>query len=257
MRSKSAGKRPLEPGGDDDMVCGLDVCDELNERSSDAFVNDCKVEYTDEVTGVTLLRDDVAIARTDEMASYENFKAHEEVTDETCASRAGCKPISCQLRDTNKGDNECVEVRSRVVARDIENGTDHHFAGTPPLALVRYVISRGATLSKTGIRRQLMVLDAKRACLQADTLTETYVKPPHLRDTERHWLLKKCMYGTLPAETRRQHLVQKVGADIGLLCSSKCPCAFGHSSLDLDMVVHGDDSSSLDVVTISIGCLRN
>ena len=29
----SAGKRPLEPGGDDDMVCGLDVCDELNECS--------------------------------------------------------------------------------------------------------------------------------------------------------------------------------------------------------------------------------
>ena len=26
-------KRPLEPGGDDDMVCGLDVCDELDECS--------------------------------------------------------------------------------------------------------------------------------------------------------------------------------------------------------------------------------
>ena len=44
-----------------------------------------------------------------------------------------------------------------------------------------------------------MVLDAKRALLQADALTETYVKPPHLRDTERCWLLKKCMYGTLLA----------------------------------------------------------
>ena len=29
MRSISAGKRPLEPGGADDMVCGLEVCDEL------------------------------------------------------------------------------------------------------------------------------------------------------------------------------------------------------------------------------------
>ena len=35
MRVISAGKRPLEPGGDDDMVCGLDVCDELQEYSSD------------------------------------------------------------------------------------------------------------------------------------------------------------------------------------------------------------------------------
>ena len=68
MRSIRAGKRPLEPGGDDDMVCGLDVCDELKEHSSDAHVNCCKGDYTDEVTGVTLLRDDVANARAEEMA---------------------------------------------------------------------------------------------------------------------------------------------------------------------------------------------
>ena len=62
VRSISAGKRPLEPGGDDDVVNGLDVCDELNEYSSDAYVNDCEQTCTDEVTGVTLLRDDVAQA---------------------------------------------------------------------------------------------------------------------------------------------------------------------------------------------------
>ena len=68
VRSISAGRRPLEPGGDDDMVCGLDVCDELDEYSSDAYLNDCERDYTDEVTGVTVLRDDVAKARTEEMA---------------------------------------------------------------------------------------------------------------------------------------------------------------------------------------------
>ena len=30
----SAGKRPSEPGGDDDMVCGLDVCDELDDSAT-------------------------------------------------------------------------------------------------------------------------------------------------------------------------------------------------------------------------------
>ena len=49
------------------------------------------------------------------------------------------------------------------------------------------------------------------------------------------------MYGTLPAAAGWQHLVQKVGTDIGLLSSCNCPCAFGHSTRDLDMVVHGDD----------------
>ena len=50
MRLISAGKRPLDPGGDD-MVCGSDVCDELNECSSDACVSDREGDYTDEVTG--------------------------------------------------------------------------------------------------------------------------------------------------------------------------------------------------------------
>ena len=49
MRSMSAGKRPLEPGGDD-MVCGLDVCDDLNGNSSDAHVNNCEGDFIDEVT---------------------------------------------------------------------------------------------------------------------------------------------------------------------------------------------------------------
>ena len=86
-----------------------------------------------------------------------------------------------------------------------------------------------------------MVLDAKRAFLHADALTETCVKPPHLRDTERRQSPKKCTYGTLPAAAGWQHLVQKVGTAIGLLSSSNCPCASGHSTRDLDMVVHGDD----------------
>ena len=49
------------------------------------------------------------------------------------------------------------------------------------------------------------------------------------------------MYGTRLAAAGWQHLVQKAGTDIGLLSSSNCPCAFGHSTRDLDMVVHGDD----------------
>ena len=86
------------------------------------------------------------------------------------------------------------------------------------------MISRAATRTKTGNRRQLLVFDAKRAFLHVDALTGTYVKPPHLRDTDRCWLLKVCMYGTLLAAARSQHLVQKVSTDIGLLSSSNCPC---------------------------------
>ena len=82
---------------------------------------------------------------------YEKFKASEEVTDETCVMRTGRKPISCRWKDINKGEDERVEVRSRSVAREIkQKGADSYSAGTPPLSLVRCVISRAATLSKTG-----------------------------------------------------------------------------------------------------------
>ena len=47
MRSISAGKRPLEPdGGDDDMVCGLDVCEELDECPSDVYVETIATEIS-------------------------------------------------------------------------------------------------------------------------------------------------------------------------------------------------------------------
>ena len=70
MRSIHIGKQPLEPGGDDDMVCGLDVCDELNENPSDVFVNDCEGDYIDEVTAGTLLRDDVELSCFEYKSQY-------------------------------------------------------------------------------------------------------------------------------------------------------------------------------------------
>ena len=148
-----AGKRPLDPGGDKDMVCGLDVCDEIDELDdnscSGTYVNDREGDFTDEVTGVTLLRDDVAKARMEEMKWYEKYPAFDEVTGETCVLRTGRKPISCRWRDINKGDSERVEVRSRLAAREIKQKViDSYFAGTAPLALVRCVLSRAATLSK-------------------------------------------------------------------------------------------------------------
>ena len=97
------------------------MCQELKEYSSDTYANDSERDYTDAVTGVTLLRDDVATARTEEMVWYDK----EEVADETCVSRTGRKPICCRWRDINKGYSERVEVRSRLVARRNTTGSTH------------------------------------------------------------------------------------------------------------------------------------
>ena len=83
-------------------------------------MSDREGDYTDEVTRVTLLRDDVARARMEEMKWCEKFQAFEEVTDEKCVLRTGRKPIFSRWRDINEGDNERVEVRSRLVPREIK-----------------------------------------------------------------------------------------------------------------------------------------
>ena len=112
-------------------------------------------------------------------------------------------------------------------------------------------------LVEVQLARQLLcrssVSGSKQAFLLADALTETSVKPPHLRSTERCWRLKTYMYGTLPAAAVWPHLVQNVRADIGLLVSSSCPCALGHKNRDLDMVVHGGEFILLDPRKTSVG----
>ena len=127
-----------------------------------------------------------------------------------------------------------------LIVRDFkQKGTDSYFAGTPQNG-VRYVISRVVTKTTTGRRRPLTVLSVKRALLHIDALIETYVEPPHLRDTERCQRLKKCMYGTVTAAAGWQHIVQKIGADNGLLSSRTCLCAFRRATRDLDMNLQSD-----------------
>ena len=106
VRPTASCKRPLEPGGDDDMV-----------RRGNAYVDDCDGDFEDEMTAATRSRDDGAKARAEEMAWYDRCEACEEVIDETCLSRTGRKPISCRWKGIN---SERVEVRNRLIAREIK-----------------------------------------------------------------------------------------------------------------------------------------
>ena len=65
-----------------------------------------------------------------------------------------------------------------------------------------------------------MVLDAERAFLHEDALTDTYVKPPHLRDTERSRLLKNaCMAQFLKQPSIATPTFRKMGQT--LACSAQ------------------------------------
>ena len=70
----------------------------MTSSTTNVYVLDCKGDYADEVTGVTLLRGDVAIARVEgNFVVRPVLEAFGEVTDETCMSRTGRKPISLSM----------------------------------------------------------------------------------------------------------------------------------------------------------------
>ena len=68
--------------------------------------------------------------------------------------------------DTNKGSDEVPVIGSRLVARDFrEKGDkDRHdlFAATHPLELKRMLLSKAASLHRSGKRRKLLFIDVKR-----------------------------------------------------------------------------------------------
>ena len=58
----------------------------------------------------------------------------------------GKAPITVKWVDVNKGDDDCLLYRSRLVARELRlRGQDSIFAPTPPLEALRTVLSMAAT----------------------------------------------------------------------------------------------------------------
>ena len=123
--------------------------------------------------------------------------------------------ISVRWVDTNKGDDICPNIRSRLVARQIRGaGEETIFAPTPPLETLRTVISLAATDlpgrapccrdPDSNERMQISAVDISRAYFNASTegCAPTYVQlPSEDKDSARGMcgLLLKHMYGTQAA----------------------------------------------------------
>ena len=158
------------------------------------------------------------------------------LTDETCRQENGAEPSDVDGKPSTKDDSDRVEVQSPLIAGEIkQQGTDSNFAGTS--AGTRTLLDQqGCDANGTRRRRH----DAKRACLHADALTETYVKPPHPRD-------KRTIVAT--EELHVRHAPRSSGLATHCterwcshwLAQLKQPCAFVRATLDLDMVVHLND----------------
>ena len=104
---------------------------ELNQADEDSHADDHKVAW-DDVKNIQLDIEKVRHARNLEMGFICARKVYKYATKAE-AKRLGHKIIGVKWVDTNKGDEESENYRSRLVAQEFRNkGGTGFFAATPP-----------------------------------------------------------------------------------------------------------------------------
>jgi hypothetical protein len=218
---------------------------ECNQKEAEAENFD---EYAwDDVNDIPLPLDQVKAARKEEMGHMKG-KIFKVVKREEAWRITGRAPISTKWVDTDKthGTGEPM-IRSRWVARDFkdpkEKDREDLFSATPPLEMIRLMLSRQATVRKDGKERKTMYLDIKKAHLAPLCMTDVYVELPAEAEVKEdecgkliHWL-----YGCRPAAQAWEEHYSALLVKNGFERLKTVPVAFTHPVRDLNGVVHGDD----------------
>ena len=172
------------------------TCEEeldLNDSDKEEEVHD-EEEFFDEVTGLALETKPVHKAMTEELGEYDKHEVYEVVTVASCVATTGKQPEDCRWRISNKGDAMAMDIRARLIARQMKKrtkGWESVFAGTPPLWAFRALCSSVRSHRKNQRKpRKLRILDIKRAFFHAIHSGSVHVMPPHLRGTCMCWRLK-------------------------------------------------------------------
>ena len=159
-----------EDGGDDKIgprpQCGIDI---LKEELDALSFKDGVAYARDDVTGTVLLPDLVVQARLEEMTYFKKLGVY-KVVPRAHQRQHGGKIIGTRWVDTNKGDSESPNCRSRLVGREFNVGRDDTlYAATPPLEALRVVLSHAATWCSSDVsrRRGVMINDVRRAYFYA------------------------------------------------------------------------------------------
>ena len=92
-------------------------------------------------------------ARQEEINEIHNYKVYEKRPAKECLEVTGKKPMAIRWVDTNKGDEENSEYRSRIVAKDLKTRRDPSmpaidtFAPMPALEMIKLLLILAATWS--------------------------------------------------------------------------------------------------------------
>ena len=201
------------------------------------------LEAWDDVCGSPLNRREVKRARQEEIDYVHKMNLYTKVQIKEAYKETGKGPISVRWIDINKGDVECPNYRSRLVAREINNNKrEDLFAATLPLEALKVILSMTTSGNKG---EAIMINNISRAFFHALAKRRVYVQLPQEDkeegEEEMCGRLISSMYGTRDAAQNWFDACSQQLVNIGFQQGLASPCTFYHQQKGIRTYVHGDD----------------
>ena len=205
------------------------------------------VTFIDDVTGAVLDKAEAIKARVKEMQFFKKMGVYTKVPRE-----AHMKIISTKWLDVNKGDATKLNIRARLVGRELaRDKRDDLFAATPPLESLRMILSICADHQGSVNPAENFVVmsnDVSRAYFYAPTTRPIYITIPdedwEPGDEGRVAKLNFSLYGTRDAAMNWAKRFTDVMVAMGFVRGKASPCNFFHPLKNISTTVHGDDFTS-------------
>ena len=197
---------------------------------------------SDDVSGASLNPKLVRKARQEEMEYFKKMGVYIKVPKQESWAQTGKGPIGVRWIDTNKGDTESPNYRSRLVAKEFKTDINPElYAATPPSECLRMLISRMASQKGS----EIMYADVSRAYFYAKAVRPVYVDLPDEDrvegDEQMCGRLMMSMYGTRDAATNWAAEYTATLIQDGYRRGSANSCLFHHPISGISVMVHGDD----------------
>ena len=121
----------------------------MNKEMSALYERQGMPEAWDDVNNVFLDPKKVQEAREEEMSFFRKLGVYKRVKRSLVKSTGG-RLITVKWLDTNKGDKDNPNYRSRLVGREYNEGRDDTlYASTPPLEALRMIVSTASTVDES------------------------------------------------------------------------------------------------------------
>ena len=121
------------------------------------------------------------ILRSVDTTAHRHLLAQFDLITREEARRRNIKVVDAKWLDTNKGDADNPNLRSRCVGREFNTGKmEGLFAGTPPLEAVRFLIHEAATVRAKDDQQEkvIMINGVARAFFEAPAVRQVCVELP-------------------------------------------------------------------------------